>query len=77
MGTRVATAAIPIVMLSLTEPAFSAGRPAATPAGVPLDTPWKVRIYKLAHARFLHPAWGWQHSERSSTDCRLSRSTVA
>ena len=62
---RRTTATILIVMLSLAEPAFSAGAPGATPAGVPLDAPWKVRIYNLAHARFLHPAWGWQHSERN------------
>jgi uncharacterized protein len=35
-----------------------------TAAGIPLDAPWKGRIYGLAHSKFLHPAWGWQHSER-------------
>jgi uncharacterized protein len=43
--------------------------PAATPArtatGIPLDAPWKIRIYHLARTKFLHPAWGWQHSERN------------
>jgi len=38
--------------------------PAVTATGIPLDTPWKVKIYELAHSNFLHPAWGWQHSER-------------
>ena len=31
----------------------------------PAGCPWKVRIYELAHSKFLHPAWGWQHSERN------------
>jgi uncharacterized protein len=33
-------------------------------SGIPLDAPWKVRIYRLARTTFIHPAWGWQHSER-------------
>lgn len=45
-------------------PAFAAA-PQATPAGIPLNAPWKVKIYALAHTKFLHPAWGWQHSERN------------
>lgn len=65
MTTRVATAALLILMLGVIEPAFPAGAPAATAAGIPLDAPWKVRIYELAHSKFLHPAWGWQHSERN------------
>ncbi|MGH8293476.1 MAG: HD domain-containing protein [Gammaproteobacteria bacterium] len=44
-------------------PAF-ASAPETTAAGIPLDAPWKVKIYELAHTKFLHPAWGWQHSER-------------
>ena len=36
-----------------------------TATGIPLDAPWKVTIYKLATAKFNHPAWGWQHSERN------------
>ena len=36
-----------------------------TPGGIPLDAPWKVNIYQLAHTKFIHPAWGWQHSERN------------
>ncbi|MGH7737822.1 MAG: HD domain-containing protein [Candidatus Tyrphobacter sp.] len=39
--------------------------PATTATGIPLDAPWKVRIYELARTKFLHPAWGWQHSERN------------
>lgn len=41
-----------------------ANAPKDTATGIPLDTPWKVKIYELAHSTFLHPAWGWQHSER-------------
>lgn len=36
-----------------------------TATGIPLDAPWKVTIYTLAHTTFKHPAWGWQHSERN------------
>lgn len=64
MKTRVAAAAFLMVMPSLIGPAFSAGAPAATPGGIPLDAPWKVKIYALAHSKFVHPAWGWLHSER-------------
>lgn len=35
-----------------------------TVSGIPLDAPWKVTIYHLARTTFVHPAWGWQHSER-------------
>lgn len=33
--------------------------------GISLDAPWKVTIYHLAQTTFVHPAWGWQHSERN------------
>ncbi len=36
----------------------------ATEAKIALDAPWKVKIYAFAREHFLHPAWGWQHSER-------------
>lgn len=39
--------------------------PTQTATGIPLDAPWKVTIYELARTKFLHPAWGWQHSERN------------
>jgi uncharacterized protein len=38
---------------------------AETAAGIPLDAPWKVTIFRLAHDKFIHPAWGWQHSVRN------------
>ena len=51
------------LILVCAAPAF-ASQPATTAAGIPLDAPWKVQIYELAHSKFVHPAWGWQHSER-------------
>jgi uncharacterized protein len=36
-----------------------------TVTGIPLDAPWKATIYHLAQTTFIHPAWGWQHSERN------------
>lgn len=44
---------------------FCLGATPATPLGIPLDAPWKQKIYDLAHSKFIHPAWGWQHSERN------------
>lgn len=44
---------------------LSAAQPAASATGIPLDAPWKASIYHLAQTTFLHPAWGWQHSERN------------
>ena len=62
--THLAAVASLLVLLAWVAPAFPAGAPAVTAGGIPLDAPWKVRIYDLAHAKFVHPAWGWQHSER-------------
>lgn len=64
MSTRPVTAALLLLTLVCIEPAFAAGASPTTPAGIPLDAPWKVKIYELTHAKFLHPGWGWQHSER-------------
>ena len=64
MSTRLATAALLLLTLLCIEPAFAAAAAATTAAGIPLDAPWKVKIYQLTHAKFLHPGWGWQHSER-------------
>jgi uncharacterized protein len=44
--------------------ALAAAAPPVGAAGIPLDAPWKVRIYRLARDNFHHPAWGWQHSVR-------------
>lgn len=43
---------------------LGAGTP-VTATGIPLDAPWKSTIYALAQTHFIHPAWGWQHSERN------------
>jgi len=47
----------------------AADAPTQTVTGITLDAPWKATIYALAREKFLHPAWGWQHSER---DYRLA-----
>ncbi|MGH8308018.1 MAG: HD domain-containing protein [Gammaproteobacteria bacterium] len=57
-------AALALLVLAFIQPAFASNTPAVTATGIPLDAPWKVKIYELAHSSFLHPAWGWQHSER-------------
>jgi uncharacterized protein len=59
-----ARAATVLVLLACIRPAFAAAAPTVTATGVALDAPWKVKIYQLAHSKFLHPGWGWQHSER-------------
>ena len=46
-------------------PALAQGSPAQTATGIPLDASWKVTVYQLARTKFVHPAWGWQHSERN------------
>ncbi len=51
-----------VVLLAVPSHAFAAE---TTITGIPLDAPWKVRIYHLAQTTFVHPAWGWQHSERN------------
>lgn len=45
-------------------PVSAADTPAQTVTGIPLDAPWKVTVYDYARNTFVHPAWGWQHSER-------------
>jgi uncharacterized protein len=47
------------------EAAPAGAAPKTTVSGIPLDAPWKVTIYGLAKSKFIHPAWGWQHSERN------------
>lgn len=37
----------------------------STVTGIPLDAQWKRSLYAYARAKFVHPAWGWQHSERN------------
>lgn len=38
--------------------------PAETITGIPLDAPWKLKLYIFAREKLKHPAWGWTHSER-------------
>ena len=42
-----------------------AAAPTATPAGVPLDSPWRRAVYEQADTHFRHPSWGVRHSERN------------
>ena len=35
-----------------------------TPAGIPLDAPWKQAVFKFATEKLQHSAWGVSHSER-------------
>jgi uncharacterized protein len=64
MNTKAVSAALLVLMLVFVRPAFATSARGATAAGIALDAPWKVRLYELAHSKFLHPGWGWQHSER-------------
>jgi uncharacterized protein len=61
---KIVLAVAAFLLLAITTSVCAAGAPAMTAAGISLDAPWKVKIYELAHHQFLHPAWGWQHSER-------------
>jgi uncharacterized protein len=62
-----------LLLLSGFAPDRATAAPSTTPSareqttatGIPLDKPWKGVIYRLATAKFIHPAWGWQHSERN------------
>lgn len=42
--------------------------------GIPLDSPWKRKLYQFARDELKHPAWGWTHSER---DYRLATELAA
>ena len=64
MRTKLMIAAFLLALPVCAGSAFAAGAPAVTSTGIPLDAPWKVKLYELAHSKFLHPGWGWQHSER-------------
>jgi uncharacterized protein len=39
-------------------------QPVRTVTGIPLDAPWKQKLYAFARGELKHPAWGWTHSER-------------
>ncbi len=36
-----------------------------TPAGIPLDSPWRRAVYEQANSHLQHPSWGVRHSERN------------
>ena len=65
--------AIAAGVLLLTAPVASSAQDAptaavvatATPAGIPLDSPWRRAVYAQAHEHFQHPSWGVRHSERN------------
>jgi uncharacterized protein len=61
---RKLTAALFCCALLATGHARAADAPATTVTGIPLDAPWKVKIYAFAREHFHHPSWGYQHSER-------------
>lgn len=37
----------------------------ATPAGIPLNSPWRRATFAHAQENLAHPSWGWRHSERN------------
>ena len=59
------------VLLAGTAPAAAQEAPAttaalaATPAGIPLDSPWRRAVYEQANTHLQHPSWGVRHSERN------------
>jgi uncharacterized protein len=66
---RLIAAAVLACTLLAPSGARSADAPRQTATGIALDAPWKATVYAFAQAKFKHPAWGWQHSER---DYRLA-----
>jgi uncharacterized protein len=58
--------AVVVLIWALLLPAGAGGADATpqTATGIALDAPWKATVYAFAQAKFKHPAWGWQHSER-------------
>ncbi len=63
------TAAVVLACILLMPSGARAQSPRQTATGIALDAPWKATLYAFAQAKFKHPAWGWQHSER---DYRLA-----
>ena len=63
-GMRVRFATLLLSLLA-SQPTFAQGAsPSTTPAGVPLDAPWKEAVFKFANEKLQHTAWGVSHSER-------------
>ncbi|MGZ3519087.1 MAG: HD domain-containing protein [Vulcanimicrobiaceae bacterium] len=61
---RTIVAFVLLCMFAWSAVAYADSTPASA-TGIPLDAPWKVKIYQLARTSFKHPAWGWQHCERN------------
>lgn len=57
--------ALPASVSKAQEAPAVAAAPAATPAGIPLDSPWRHAVYAQANTHFQHPSWGVRHSERN------------
>src|ERR1700676_1204897 len=68
-GMRRLTASVVLACALLTPLGAGAEAPRQTATGIALDAPWKATLYAFAQAKFKHPAWGWQRSER---DYRLA-----
>lgn len=49
---------------SSAQPAANAEAATRSPAGIPLDSEWRRKVYAHAREKLQHPAWGWRHSER-------------
>ncbi len=67
VGRRISAAVLAAALLLAvprSQVVTAAPAPVRTATGIRLNAPWKVKIYELARGTFLHPAWGWQHSER-------------
>lgn len=62
-GVFVLTA--PVVSSAQEAPSAAVADLTATPAGIPLDSPWRRAVYAQAHAHLQHPSWGVRHSERN------------
>jgi uncharacterized protein len=61
---RLAFAALLACALLVVPEARATGAGTRTATGIALDAPWKVTVYEMVRAKFHHPGWGWQHSER-------------
>jgi len=53
-----------LAFVSATSAAAQVAPTSATPAGIPLDAPWKQSVFTFATEKLQHSAWGVSHSER-------------
>jgi len=60
-----ALVALPGAVTAAQDAPAVAAAPTATPAGIPLDSPWRRAVYEQANTRLQHPSWGVRHSERN------------